>query len=318
MLSSYKSILVTPFLFIVLITASSPSSRRKPLSASPSQAVPPVQLSVTVTNKKAFVTGLKKENFQILVDKTPAKIVQFSNGEAPVSVGILLDASGSMHTLASNKGSRLRVLQQALASFSSRSNKANEYFLIGFNEKAELWADWTSGIGLIDDDILRLQPFGEPKLYDACSVAIHKLQQGRHSRRVLILISDGQDNESKMPFKDSLELVREAGILLYSVHTSRVEPGTALHLEGRAILDTLTSASGGVLYTTLQFNDRDVNEIFEGIANELRNQYIVAIEPLPTTNEKKWRKVKVRVSPDANAPPELKNLSARTRPGFYS
>jgi Ca-activated chloride channel family protein len=275
-------------------------------------------LSVTVTNKKGFVTGLKQENFQISIDKATAKIVHFSNDDAPVSVGMLLDASGSMHRLAWNKGSRLRVLQQALASFSSRNNKANEYFLIGFNEKAELWSDWTTGLQLIDKDIVRLQPFGETKLYDACSVAINKLQQGRHSRRVLVLISDGQDNQSKINFRDLLELVKEAGILVYSVHTSAVEPGTALHLEGQAILHELTSASGGVLYTTSQFNERDVNEIFEAIANELRNQYLVAIEPLPAINRRKWRKIKVKVSSPADAPGEMKNLTARTRQGYYS
>lgn len=273
---------------------------------------------MTVTTKKAFAVGLKRENFQVSVDKVPVEIVDFSNESSPVSVGILLDASGSMDGLRSNKGEKLRVLQQALAAFVSRSNKLNEYFVIGFSDRAELWSDWTSASPLLGDDIMRLKPFGGTKLHDACALGIRKLQQGRHSRQVLILVSDGMDNGSEIRFEALQKLVRETGVLFYSVYTAAGGSETALRLDGLAVLNEFVSASGGVLYETSNFKQQDVHQIFEAIANELRNQYSIAVEPLTTTKERKWHRIRVKVTSSTDATPEMKNLSARTREGYYS
>lgn len=280
----------------------------------------PIQLIVTVTNKQGFVTGLGQDNFQIFVGKEPSKIVHFSNEDSPLSIGILFDASASIGKLESEKVSatRLSILQQALMRFFELSNKSNDYFLIGFSEKPQLLADWTSETKAVLDNLAGVKLIGNTALYDACYVGIDKLQHARHPRRALILISDGLDNNSRYSFYQLRELLRETGTLFYSVHLpTNVEPGTSLPLEGQAVLMELSAPSGGMAYAATVFKQRDANEILEAIATELRKQYVIGIELSGSYNAKKWHKIKLKVNPPANYPGELKNLSARTREGFY-
>jgi Ca-activated chloride channel homolog len=201
MLSDYRRIvLVAALISSGLAIGSSQTSYQVGTRGTP-QDTPPIQLSVKVTNKQGLVKGLRQEDFQITVDKVPTNIVKFSNEDAPVSIGVLLDASASMRRLATDKGKKLRILQEALASFTALSNSANEYFLIGFNERAQLLKDWTtSTTPLVTEEILNLKPSGNTALFDACQVGIKKLQDGRHPRRVLLLISDGQDSQSRYTF----------------------------------------------------------------------------------------------------------------------
>jgi len=147
MYSGYRSIFLIGALLVPgLATVFSQTAQRVPLPVGTTQDNPPIQLSVTVTNKKGFVTGLSRDNFQISVDKSPAKIVSFSNEDSPASVGILLDASHSMRRLRFDKelSRELIIARQALAWFFNDANKANEYFLLAFNNKPILLSDWTS------------------------------------------------------------------------------------------------------------------------------------------------------------------------------
>lgn len=319
----YRStVLVGALLTVCLAPVSSQTPDRVPASRATPQANPPIQLAVTVTNKKSFVTGLSQDNFQITVDKTPAKIVRFSNEDLPASVGILLDVSYSMRRLRFDKepSRDLIIARQALARFFEGANKSNDYFLLAFNDKPILLADWTSETTLIMEKFGTLKPDGETALYDACHVAINKLEQGSHARRVLILISDGLDQGSRYTFLDLRNYLRETGVVLYSVCLPEVinGAGSSLAYEGSSVLSDLSLVSGGMTYTARPFKERFANEIFRGIASELRNQYTITIEPQVTTRERKWHKIKLKVSPPADAPQEMKSLSARTREGFYA
>jgi Ca-activated chloride channel homolog len=314
--------LVGALLTVCLVTVFSQTSDRLPASQATPQDYPPIQLAVTVTNKKAFVTGLSQDNFQITVDKTPAKIVGFSNEDLPASVGILLDVSYSMRRLRFDKrpSKDLVIARQALALFFEGANKSNDYFLLAFNDKPILLADWTSETALIMEKFGTLKPDGNTALYDACHVAINKLQQGRHAKRVLILISDGLDQGSHYSFSELGNYLRETGVLLYSVCLPEVVngAGSSLAYEGWAVLSDLSLVSGVMTYAARAFKERSANEMFRAIASELRDQYTIAIEPQVTTREKKWHKIRVKVSPPAGAPQEMKSLSARTREGFYA
>lgn len=323
MYHGYRStVLVGALLTFCLATVSSQTSDRLLASPVTPQDYPPIQLAVTVTNKKAFVTGLSQDNFQITVDKTPAKIVRFSNEDLPASVGILLDVSYSMRRLRfDKKPSRdLAIARQALALFFEGANKSNDYFLLAFNDKPILLADWTSETTLIMEKFGTLKPDGNTVLYDACHVAINKLQQGSHTKRVLILISDGLDQGSRYSFSDLENYLRETGVVFYSVCLPEVVngAGSSLAYEGWAILSDLSLVSGGVTYTARSLKERSANEMFRAIASELRDQYTIAIEPQVTGKKRKWHKIKVKVSPPADAPQEMKSLSARTREGFYA
>lgn len=312
--------LVLIFLFLLILSTSAStrdSQDQSPQSTSP--VASPILLAVTVFNKNEFVTGLKQDNFQITIDKIPAKILEFNNESTPVSLGILLDASGSMQKLKSKKGTKLRIIQEALASFVALSNASNEYFLIGFNESPQLVTDWTSRGPLISDDFLNLKPSGNTALWDACYLGINKLQQqGRHRRRVMILISDGLDTNSRYSFDELRRYLKETGIVLFGVHISDFQLGTWSWLEGQATLEDLSVPSGGVMFTTLALTPKAVADTFSLIANELRNQYTIAIEPLAiSTDDKKWHKLSVKVKGTESAGLS-KEPSVRTRAGFYA
>ncbi|HET6668988.1 MAG TPA: VWA domain-containing protein [Pyrinomonadaceae bacterium] len=290
----------------------------KSQTVQPTPSPSSIRLTVTVMSSKRFVTELNQENFQVWVDKDPAKIVGFTNQEVSVSLGVLVDASASMGTLGTRKQSGdLSLIQRALARFFELGNPANDYFLMGFNVKPQLLVDWTSYTASIVDNLGVVKPKGNTALFDACYLAIEKLQRGRHPKRVLLLISDGQDNISRFSFHEVKELLKETGILLYAIDLQSSEySGTALDLEGEAILSELTTTSGGFSFR-ISRRQRNADEIFGTVANELRNQFSLEIESRTPTSKKKWHKIKVKLTsqPQGSA---IKDLNLRTRAGYYS
>lgn len=318
---SYKSIaLLGVFLSLATTSVSLNYGNQEPQPKPIAQTSAPLRLHVTVTNEKRFVTELNQNDFEVSIDKVPAKIVHFSNEDLPVSLGILFDASYSMWSRGTKASGNPSIVQQALEKIFALSNETNDYFLVGFNEKPQLLADWTSDGKVIVDKLVGVRPTGNTALYDACYLAVDKLQQGRHSKRVLLLLTDGQDNTSRYSFENLRELLRETGVLVYSINFPSGEgSGSALAAEGEAILSELTAISGGWSFTARTFRrQRDVNEIIETIAKELRKQYSIAVEPLNSPKDKKWHKIKLKVNLSADGPSELKKLSTRTRAGFYS
>jgi len=290
----------------------------------PSKSPEPVVLKVTITDKSGgFVTGLQTTNLEVSIDKKPAQIVSLSQTDEPVSVGILLDSSGSASKRSTEQTARdfLKV-RAALGRFLASSNKANDYFLMGFNTKPQLLSDWTSDPATIIGKFDHLVVSGSTALYDACYVAINKLQGARHSKRALILMSDGQDNLSRYTFNELRDFLRETDVLLYAIHfPDSVDVGSSLGMEGMGILDELSFISGGKSFWNKDgaaLELKHANAVFEIIAMELRNQYrlsIVSNEPLVT---KKWHKVKVKVNLPHDVRPQFKGVSARTREGFYA
>lgn len=311
---SLTGLLLAPFVFSTsLITA-----QQAPLKTSSQKLI---QLFVTVTNGKQFVSGLNQESFQVFVDKDSARIVDFREAESAASIGILLDFSGSMPRLGSKSVSseRLGILQQPLSRFFELNNKSNEYFVVGIRDTPELLVDWTADATAIVNKMSGVQPKGPTALFDACRFAVEKVQQGRHPKRALILLTDGLDNNSRYSFNELRKLIRESGVMVYAMHTPRSQyAGTSLGVEGWAILDELSKSAGGLTYVSVPLKQDEANQILEAIAAELRHQYTITIEPLSQHADGKFHKIKVKVNPPADATRELKKLSARTREGFYA
>ena len=280
----------------------------------------PLRLFVTVTNSKGFVSGLAKDAFEVSVDKEPAKIIDFRSEDGPMSVGIVLDLSGSMKKVIQKKqrDEELTVLQQALVRFFELSNESNHYFLVGVSEKPELLSDWTSKPFDVVKELEALKPWGGTALYDTCYAAMKKIRASRHSKRALIVITDGEDTNSRYSFNDLRKLVRDAGVPLYSINFLVSQYEGILPLEGLSVLDELTNPSGGLAFTSSRLRLLEASAVFEAIAAELRSQYILSIEPMNQLADGKFHKLKVKVNPPADAPRELKKLSARTREGFYA
>jgi Ca-activated chloride channel family protein len=268
-----------------------------------------------------LVTGLQRNNFQISVDKKPAKIIDFHEQDVPLSVGVVVDASASIVDGAKSAKRTREVInsaQQAMRAFLQTSNPSNEYFLIAFNNKPQLLLDWTSDSKTIIDALDVVRPTGNTALFDACYLGIDKVQHGHYPKHVLILVTDGQDNSSTYSFAQVREALRASDLLVYSVFSSRGgSPVSAATLEGQEILNQFSLATGGLSFYKWNPKVSDTVSLFENIANELRHQYTIVLTPDMTWNNRKWHTIKVKVEVASDASDKMKQLSLRTREGFY-
>ena len=267
-----------------------------------------ITLTVTVTDTYGrYVSGLNKNAFNILEDKQPQEITFFSDDDAPVSVGVIFDVSGSMG------GDKIKKAREALSKFIQTSHNADEYFLIAFNSRAQLLLDKTRDGNAVLDKLTFVQTRGNTALYDACYLGVEKVQRGAHPKRALLLISDGQDNNSRYSFNELRRLLKESDVVLYGVGIlSGGDAGSSLGMEGQGILDELANVSGGKAF--FPRSDVEMDDIFEQIALELRHQYSIGYKPTNFTNDSKWHRIKVKVTP----PRGLPRLFVRSKEGYYA
>jgi Ca-activated chloride channel family protein len=266
-----------------------------------------VTLTVSVTDpQERFVTGLEAENFEVYDEKVLQKIEFFSDEDAPVSVGIIFDVSGSM------KG-RVNRSNIALRKFMDTCHEEDEFFLVGFNSQAKLLADFTPNPERITSAVLLAETKGQTALYDAVYIATEKIRQGRHTRKALIIISDGQDNNSRYTFREVRERVREADVQIYSLGVTSVFSGNTLEMEGQSILEELSRLTGGRAF--FPSNDLELQEVITRIGIELRHQYSIGYTPTTTDQSgNRWHKIKVKI----NAPKGLPTLTVRAKEGYYA
>ena len=267
-----------------------------------------ITFTVTVTDVYGrYVTGLNKSAFNIQDNKEPQEITFFSDTDAPASVGVVFDVSGSMN------GDKVTRAREALSRFMDTSHQGDEYFLIGFNSRAQLLIDRTRNSNAVLDKLTFIDTKGETALYDACYLGVEKVKRGTHPKRALLLISDGQDNNSRYTFNELRRLLKESDVLIYAIGIlGGNDAGSSLGMGGQAILDELASVSGGKAF--FPNTTAEMNEIFERIALELRHQYSIGYRPANFTPDGKWRKIKVKITP----PRGLPRLFVRSKEGYYA
>jgi Ca-activated chloride channel homolog len=266
-----------------------------------------VTVNVTLTDAYGrYVTGLGKEAFSIFDNKEEQQITHFSDDDAPVSMGVVFDVSGSMGK------DKLGRARDALRHFIDTSHGGDEYFLIGFNSRAQLLMDRTRDSDAMLSKLTFVEAKGNTALYDACYLGLERVTRGTHQKRALLIISDGQDNASRYTFGELRRLLKETDVLIYAVGiVERNNPGT-LDVGGQALLDELASVSGGRAF--FPETAAEMNEIFERIAIELRHQYSIGYKPTNFANDGKWRRIKVKVNP----PRGLPRLFVRAKEGYYA
>jgi len=267
-----------------------------------------ITFTVTVTDTYGrYVSGLGKNAFTVLDEKKPQEITFFSDDDAPVSVGVLFDVSGSM------SGDKIKRAREALSKFIQTSHNSDEYFLIAFNSRAQLLLDKTRDGNAVLDKLTFVQTRNNTALYDACYLGVEKVQRGAHPKRALLLISDGQDNNSRYTFNELRRLLKESDVTLYGVGIlSGSDSGSQMGMEGQGILDELASVSGGKAF--FPRSNAEMDDIFEQIALELRHQYSIGYKPVNFTNDGRWHKIKVKVTP----PRGLPRLFVRSKEGYYA
>jgi Ca-activated chloride channel family protein len=267
-----------------------------------------VTLTLTVTDLYGrYVSGLSKKAFTVIDNNEEQDITFFSDTDAPVSVGILFDVSGSM------SGEKIGKARKALERFVATSHPSDEYFLIAFNNRAQLLMDRTRDGEAVLRKLTLVEPRRNTALYDAVYLGIDRVTRGAHEKRALLIISDGQDNASRYNFGEVRRLMKESDVVTYAVGImDSHDIGSQLGMQGQAFLDELTSVTGGKsFYPT---TDVELDEIFERIALELRHQYSIGYTPKDFQPDGKWRKVKVKVKP----PRGLPRLTVRSREGYYA
>ncbi|MEP6569826.1 MAG: VWA domain-containing protein [Acidobacteriota bacterium] len=267
-----------------------------------------ITFTVTVTDTYGrYVSGLGKGAFTVFDEKKPQEITFFSDDDAPVSVGVIFDVSGSMG------GDKIKRARDALSKFIQTSHNMDEYFLIAFNSRAQLLLDKTRDGNQVLDKLSFVQTRNNTALYDACYLGVEKVQRGAHPKRALLLISDGQDNNSRYTFNELRRLLKESDVTLYGIGIlSGSDAGSSMGMEGQGILDELASVSGGKAF--FPRSNAEMDDIFEQIALELRHQYSIGYKPVNFSNDGRWHKIKVKVTP----PRGLPRLFVRSKEGYYA
>jgi Ca-activated chloride channel homolog len=264
-----------------------------------------VLVSVTDTYGR-FVTGLTQDHFDLFDDKVKQQIHHFTDEDAPISVGIVYDVSGSMKD-------RIMRSIKALRRFMETSHEDDDFFLIGFNDRAKLVQDFTTSSEQVIGHLMFVNPKGSTALYDAAYLAVEKVAQGRHQKKALLIISDGQDNNSRYTYKELRNRVKEADVQIYAIGIT--DPASdSLAGYGRGVLEEISRMTGGRSFFPNAYNEPELVEICTRIALELRHQYSIGFYPSDFTSDAKWHKVMVKVNP----PKGLGRLSLSYRDGYQS
>jgi len=265
-----------------------------------------VLVPVTVTDPmNRLVTGLEQEDFQVSENSGPQKIVSFASEDAPVSIGIIFDLSGSMT-------SKLIRARESIVQFIKTANPQDEFFVIGFNDRPELIEDFTSSVEDIQARLATVRSGHRTALLDAIYYGVAKMQQARHERKALLVVSDGGDNRSRYTEGEVRAQVRESDVEIYSIGLFDPYASTPEERTGPQLLDDLSEETGGRLFRVDDI--AEMGDIAEKISTELRNQYVIGYRPKDLTRDGKWRKVKVKVNPPAGLPP----LTIHARTGYYA
>ena len=261
-------------------------------------------VSVTDTNGRQ-VSGLEKKDFTILDNQLAQEITFFSDDDLPASVGIVFDVSGSM------SGQSIMKAREALGAFIQTSHPNDEYFLIDFGSRPRLLLNRT----LDGDEVLRelsyVAPQGQTALYDAAYLALAQLTNATRRKRVVLIISDGQDNDSRYTFTELRRALKESDVIIYAIGTNP-NANTKAEMYGRLALEELASASGGKAF--FPRDSGQMAEAFERVAVELRCQYSIGYRPANFIANGKWHRVKVTV----RSPTELKRVFVRSADGYYA
>ncbi|HEV2117012.1 MAG TPA: VWA domain-containing protein [Terriglobales bacterium] len=265
-----------------------------------------VLVPVTITDPmNRLVTGLEKDNFEVFENKERQTIRHFSSEDAPISLGVIFDVSGSM----SNKIDRSK---EAVVEFFKTANPQDEFFVVTFSDEPELLSDFTSSVEDIQGRLVTASPKGRTALLDAIYLAIAKMRNARYDRKALLIISDGGDNHSRYTEGEINSLIKEADVQIYAIGLFDQTPRTQEERLGPSLLAEVTDVTGGRTFTI--DNPNELPDIATKIGIELRNQYVIGYRPTKPVHDGKWHKIKVRLNPPKGLPP----LHIYAKTGYYA
>jgi Ca-activated chloride channel family protein len=266
-------------------------------------------VNVTVTDPyNRLVTGLDPDNFRVFEDNVEQEVVTFSSEDVPISIGVIFDFSGSM----SNKVGKAR---EAALQFFKTANPQDEFFLVSFNERAELTSAFTNSVEDLQSRLMLTSPKGRTALLDAIYLGLSEMRGAHNAKRALLILSDGGDNHSRYNENDIKRLVREADTQIYAIGIfdplgSRNR--TPEELKGPSLLSEITEMTGGRVFAVERMED--LPDIATKIGMELRNQYVLGYRPSNKAHDARWRKIKIKLRAPRGLPP----LTVYAKTGYYA
>jgi Ca-activated chloride channel family protein len=277
------------------------NARVRPLKV----AVDLVLVPVTITDPmNRLVTGLEKENFQLFEGSSPQEIKSFSSEDAPVSLGVIFDSSGSM-------SSKMDRAKDAVVEFFKTANPQDEFFMITFSDEPEVVNDFTSSVDDIQGKLVFTVPRRRTALLDAIYMGVSKMREAKFAKKALLIISDGGDNHSRYTENEIKALVKEADVMVYAIGIYDSYFQTQEERLGPELLGEIAELTGGRAFTVE--NPNDLADVATKIGVELRNQYVLGYRPTVVARDGKWRKIKVKLLPPKGLPP----LRVYARTGYY-
>jgi Ca-activated chloride channel homolog len=266
-----------------------------------------VVLHTTVLDdRQRFADGLKAQNFRVFEDKVEQKLSVFKREDLPVSMGLVIDNSGSM------RDKRPRVNEAAITLVQA-SNPQDEAFVVNFNDDfyLDLDKDFTSSVPELKEALERIDSRGSTALYDAIIGSLDHLKKATRDKHVLLIVTDGEDNSSHYSLEKTVREIQKTDTVIYTIGLLSQESKKSAKKAKRALED-IARASGGVAY--FPENVEDVHNICEQVAHDIRNQYTLAYYPTNSRRDGSFRTVTVEVIP----PRGRGKLVARTRNGYYA
>jgi len=265
-----------------------------------------VLVPVTITDPmNRLVTGLEKENFQLFEGNSAQDIRTFSSEDAPVSLGVIFDSSGSM-------SSKMERAKDAVIEFFKTANPQDEFFLITFSDEPEEVSDFTNSVDEIQNKLVFAVPRKRTALLDAIYMGVSKMRQAKYPKKALLIISDGGDNHSRYTENEIRSVVKEADVMIYAIGIYDRYASAIEERLGPQLLSDITELSGGRAFTI--DNPNDLADVATKIGIELRNQYVLGYRPNKVVRDGKWRKIKVKLLPPKGLPP----LRVYARTGYYA
>ncbi len=298
------------FLFLAAVQArqNPPAQTRSPQENEPATIraeVTRVNMLFTVTDKRGrFITDLTKNDFQVWENKKPQEVLEFTaETDLPLRLAVLIDTSNSIRD-------RFHFQQEAATNFiNSVMREQDKAVVVSFDTSAELVADMTSNTNTLENAVRNLRPGGGTALYDAIYFACkEKLMLDRplyKFRRAMVILSDGDDNDSRYSREQALEMAQRADTVIYTISTNI----SHIETEGDKVMRYLAEQTGGAAF--FPFEAKDLNQSFENVANELRHQYNLFYRPQPLMNDGKFHTVAIKVR-------GRKDLVVRARKGYYA
>src|SRR5882762_8000898 len=266
-------------------------------------------INVTVTDPyNRLVTGLETDNFRVFEDSIEQEVVTFSAEDVPISIGVIFDFSGSM----ANKVAKAR---EAAVQFFKTANPQDEFFLVSFNERAELTSSFTNSVEDLQSRMMLTVPKGRTALLDAIYLGLSQMRGAHNAKRALLILSDGGDNHSRYNESDIKRLVKEADTQLYAVgifDPLGYRNRSPEELGGPSLLSEVTEMTGGCVFAVEKLDD--LPDIASKIGMELRNQYVLGYRPSNKAHDARWRKLKIKL----RAPKGLPPLSVYSKTGYYA